>query len=295
MRQLEFYLGPAVGQSADTVLITGAVQSNFVRLCAAAAARLGLQAVVQLEKRVDKDDDFYNRSGNVLLDQLLGAQIHYFDQGDDEAAADANLDRMAREISQSGRKPFVVHLGIDHPPVGALGYSACAAECLLQLRDASSMPDHVVIPSGSGLTHAGFLAGARACGWDVPVHGICVRREAPAQLARIRQRANEVCEMLGAAGCVGERDVIVDDSVLKPGYGQLNQSVMDAILSAARLEGLLLDPVYSGRTMAGLFALVAAGTIRPGESVLFIHTGGLPSLFAYQNDLANGLQQSFAS
>lgn len=290
VRQLEFYLGPAKVDNADTVLITGAVQSNFVRLCAAAAAKLGWQAVVQLEDRVPKDDVIYNGSGNVLLNHLLGAEIHYFDQGENEAAADANLDRMAVELSKQGRRPYVVHLGIDHPPIGGLGYSYCAAECFSQLQASSQMPDHVVIPSGSGLTHAGFLAGARACGWDVPVHGICVRREATAQHARILRRVQELDVLLGGGDRVSEADVLVDDAVLSPGYGQLNDQVMNAISTTARLEGVLLDPVYSGRTMAGLFSLIERGVIKKGETVLFIHTGGLPSIFAYQNDLMAGLQ-----
>lgn len=290
VRQLEYYLGPAKLNDADTVLITGAVQSNFVRLCAAAAAKLGWQAVVQLEDRVPKDDAIYNASGNVLLNHLLGAEIHYFDQGENEAAADANLDRMALELSKKGRRPYVVHLGIDHPPIGGLGYSYCAAECFSQLQAAPQMPDHVVIPSGSGLTHAGFLAGARACGWDVPVHGICVRRDATAQHARILRRVQELDVMLGGADRVSPADVLVDDAVLSPGYGRLNDQVMNAISMTARLEGVLLDPVYSGRTMAGLFSLIARGVIKKGETVLFIHTGGSPSIFAYQNDLMAGLQ-----
>ena len=289
VRQLEYYLGPAERDGADTVLITGAVQSNFVRLCAAAAARLGWQAVVQLEHRVPKDDAIYNGSGNVLLNHLLGAQVHYFDEGENEAAADANLDRMAQELSEQGRRPYVVHLGIEHPPVGGLGYSGCAAECAIQLESMSQALDHVVIPSGSGLTHAGFLAGARAGGWQVPVHGICVRRDAAAQHERITRRVNELAQMLGSGDIKGS-DVLVDDAVLSPGYGQLNDAVMNAISMTARLEGVLLDPVYSGRTMAGLISLVERGVIKQGETVLFIHTGGLPSIFAYQNDLTERLK-----
>jgi len=290
VRQLEYYLGPAQAQGADTVLITGAIQSNFVRLCAAAAARLGWKAVVQLEDRVPKDDAIYNSSGNVLLNQMLGADIHYFPEGENEAAADANLDRMAEELRGQGRRPFVVHLGIDHPPIGGLGYAECAAECFLQLQESGEWPDHVVIPSGSGLTHAGFLVGARAVGWDVPVHGICVRRDAVQQKARIMRRATELDALVQGAAGITEADILVDDSVLAPGYGQMNEQVSHAIKSAARLEGVLLDPVYTGRTMAGLMALVERGTIKQGERVLFIHTGGLPSIFAYQNDLLAALR-----
>ena len=175
VRQLEYYLGPAVEKGADTVLITGALQSNFVRTTVAAANTLGMKSEVQLEERVPDTDALYRNSGNILLDQLLGATIHYFPEGENEAAADAELDRIAGRLEGEGRTPHVIHLGIDHPPVGGLGYAAGAAECLQQIEDGiAEEPDVVVIPSGSALTHAGFLAGARACGWTVPVMGVCV-------------------------------------------------------------------------------------------------------------------------
>jgi len=290
VRQLEYYLGLAQHQHADTVLITGAVQSNFVRLCAAATRKLGWHPVVQLEHRVPNDSDSYQHSGNVLLNHLLGAELHYFSQGDNEAAADASLDAIAEECRHQGRNPYVVHLGTEHPPIGALGYAECAAEVFIQCQQRQRMPDHVVIPSGSGLTHAGFLVGARRFGWQVPIHGICVRRDAAAQYQRILQRAVELNELLNGTGEISAADVLVYDSVLAPGYGQMNEPTMAAITASAQAEGLLLDPVYSGRTMAGLIALVEAGLIEPGQTVLFIHTGGLPSLFAYQSELMDSVQ-----
>ena len=209
MRQLEYYLAPGVTAGADTVLITGAIQSNFVRLCAAAARKLGWHAIVQLEDRVPVDDDAYNKSGNVLLDHMLGAEIRYFPEGENEAAADASLDSIAREVEAEGRVPYVVHLGLEHPPLGALGYALAAGEMYLQAKASGVMPSDVVIPSGSGLTHAGFLCGARAIGWDVRVHGICVRREAVSQSARIKQRADETAALLGLPGLVKDVDVKV--------------------------------------------------------------------------------------
>ena len=286
VRQLEYYLGPAVEQNADTVLITGAVQSNFVRLCAAAARKLNWHPIIQLEDRVPNTDPLYNTSGNVLLDKLLGAEIHYFPEGENEAAADANLDAIAADLRQKGRNPYVIHLGTDHPPYGALGYALCAVETYLQLQEQHQRIDHVVIPSGSSLTHAGFLAGARAIGWNVPVHGICVRRDAGQQMPRVTRRTREVLAMLGGTTQLSDNDVMVDDAVLDPGYGQLNDAVMEAIDLSARREALLLDPVYTGRTMAGLIHFVRTGAIAPGAKVLFIHTGGGPALFAYQNKMA---------
>jgi D-cysteine desulfhydrase family pyridoxal phosphate-dependent enzyme len=285
VRQLEYYLGQAHKQGADTVLITGAVQSNFVRLCAATARKLGWHPVVQLEDRVPKDDYAYNNSGNVLLLKLLGAEIHRFPEGENEAAADANLDRLAAELRAKGAKPYVIHLGIDHPPIGALGYAVAAVETFLQAKASRGLPDCVVIPSGSGLTHAGFLVGARAIGWDVPVYGICVRRDAQAQATRILKRSREVADLLGGVE-ISENDIEVSDAVLAPGYGQMNDDVRDAIALAARSDAILLDPVYSGRTFAGLISHLNNGKIDRFDRVLFIHTGGTPAIFAYQSDLS---------
>ncbi len=285
VRQLEYYFGRGAAENADTVLITGALQSNFVRLTAAAARRLGWHPEVQLEDRVAKDDPFYLTSGNILLDQLMGARIHRFPKGENEAAADRNLDEIAERLRGEGRRPYVIHLGIESPPVGGLGYVEAACETRRQLQSMGREPDYVVIPSGSGLTHAGFLVGARALGWRVPVLGVCVRRDAGQQHARVLRRAREIVGLLGGGPDITEQDVIVDDAVLAPGYGQINEATRTAIRRAAESEALLLDPVYSGRCMAGLLNFVDQGRIPKGSEVLFIHTGGAPAIFAYQNDL----------
>jgi D-cysteine desulfhydrase/L-cysteate sulfo-lyase len=287
VRQLEYYLGPAVAAKADTVLVTGAIQSNFVRTTAAAAAKLGMAAEMQLEDRVPDADKLYHRSGNVLLNQMLGASLSYFPEGEDEAAADRALDERAARLRDNGRHPYVIHLGADHMPIGGLGYAAAVAETLAQLDE---LPDVVVIPSGSGLTHAGFLAGARACGWDVPIIGICVRRAATLQYPRVLKRVRQVIELLGIDVPLDDEDVIVRDQVLHPGYGMLNDDVAKAIDLAARREALLLDPVYSGRAMAGLIECIDAKVIAPNAKVLFIHTGGNPGVFAYQDKLSSVLE-----
>ena len=286
VRQLEYYLGRGAAEGADTVLITRALQSNFVRLTAAAARRLGWRPEVQLEDRVPKDDLFYRTSGNVLLDQLLGARIHLFPQGENEAAADRNLDEIAARLRGEGRRPYVIHLGLEHPPLGGLGYVEAAGETRRQLQRMGREPSHVVIPSGSGLTQAGFLVGARALGWQVPVLGVSVRRDAVQQHQRVLHRARQIVGLLGNGLEIGEADVIVDDSVLAPGYGRINEPTRAAIRLAAESEALLLDPVYSGRCMAGLLHFVEHGRIPTGSEVLFLHSGGTPAIFAYQSDLS---------
>jgi D-cysteine desulfhydrase/L-cysteate sulfo-lyase len=290
VRQLEFYFGAAVAQGADTVLITGAVQSNFVRLAAAAARTQGMDIHIQLEERVPDVDDSYRMSGNVLLDKLLGAHLSSFPVGEDESAADASLEALARDLADKGRRPFIIHLGVEHPPLGALGYVVAAEELTTQIAERGLVFDHLVVASGSALTHGGLLVGLRALGNDVPVTGICVRRNAGEQHPRVLKRCGEIAALIENDDCVKDSDVVVSDAVLAPGYGQLNAATIAAMAMAARLEALMLDPVYTGKAMAGLVALARDGAFRPGARVLFVHTGGLPALFGYERTLSKHLR-----
>lgn len=290
VRQLEFYLGEARAEGADTVVITGAVQSNFVRLAAAAARKLAMDCHVQLEERVPRSDPLYRSSGNVLVDRVLGATIQYYPEGEgeDEAGADARLDEIAAGLAAAGRRPYVIRLAPGHKPLGALGYVVAARETMRQLREQGLAVDEIVVPSGSGNTHAGLLFGLRALGSRVPVTGICVRRPAAAQRTRIRARVEEIARLLGLTPQVADADIVLHDEALAPGYGRLNDATVDAIATAARTEGLILDPVYSGKAMAG-FLRNAADSAR-GRTLLFLHTGGTPALFAYGDALTAALE-----
>ncbi|MEM1162301.1 MAG: D-cysteine desulfhydrase family protein [Pseudomonadota bacterium] len=283
VRQLAFYFGAAQAAGADTVLITGAIQSNYCRLTAAFAAKLGMECHLQLEERVPSNDPLYRESGNVLLDRLMGATLHHYAAVEDEAGADANLERLAEDLRDKGRTPYVIHLAPGHPPLGALGYVDGAREMLDQAAEMGIAFDQVVCASGSGATHAGLLFGLRALGFKGPVTGICVRRAAALQKPRILQRCAEIAALLGIENPVAEEDVIVSDRWLKPGYGRLNLPTERAIRMAARTEALMVDPVYTGKALAG--ALAAAGNLKPDENVLFVHTGGTPGLFGYGNSL----------
>jgi D-cysteine desulfhydrase/L-cysteate sulfo-lyase len=290
VRQLEFYLGAARAENADTILITGAVQSNFVRLAAAAARTQGMDIHIQLEERVPDVHETYRQSGNVLLNKLLGARLSSFPVGEDESAADASLEAIARDVAARGGRPYVIHLGIDHPPLGGLGYVVAARELAAQMAERELAFDHVIVASGSALTHSGLLVGLRALGNHVPVTGICVRRSADLQHPRVLRRCREIAALIARDDCVEESDVTVSDAVLAPGYGQMNAATLSAMTMAARLEALMLDPVYTGKTMAGLIALARDGAFQPGARVLFIHTGGLPALFGYERTLTEHLQ-----
>lgn len=283
VRQLEFYLGEAVEQGCDTVLITGAVQSNFVRLAAAAAASLGMACHIQLEERVARDDPLYRHSGNVLLDRLLGATLHAYPEGEDEEGADRQLGEIARHLEAQGRKPYIVPLAPGHPPLGALGYVVAAQEIMTQIAAMNISLDEIIVASGSGNTHAGLLFGLRALGNAVRVRGVCVRRGAKLQAPRIAARCGQIAQLLEMENPVKDTDILIDDRFLAPGYGRLNRAVSDAISLSARTQALILDPVYTGRTMAA--ALERAGSLSGEQNLLVIHTGGTPAIFAYGDDL----------
>lgn len=280
-RQLEFYFGDALAKGADTVLITGAVQSNYVRSAAAAAARLGMKSVLQLEERVpDMGPDYYT-SGNVLLARILGAEHLSYPVGEDEAGADAALHARADELKAQGREPYVIHLGLHHPPLGALGYVAAGQELCQQMPDF----DAAVVPSGSGATHGGLLTGVRVSGIPAPVFGICVRRDSERQRDRMGVVLQKLADLLHIDPNLVLGDINVWDGALAPGYGRLGRKTRSALETMARTEGIFLDPVYTAKTFAGLLDLVAEGQIHKGQKVVMIHTGGLPALFGYQTEL----------
>lgn len=280
-RQLEYYFGEALAQGADTVLITGAVQSNFVRTCAASARKLGLNCEVQLEDRVKGMPEGQEKKGNALLDRILGVKIHHFPVGEEENAADDNLDKIAADLREKGQKPYVIHLGADHRPTGALGYIDCAREIIEQTSAAGLSLSSVIVPSGSAASHAGILCGLRLYGSDAIVHGICVRRPSDQQFARVSRRSQILCEMLDDPNLLSDGDVITNDGYYGEGYGKPTPGTMAAISIAARREALLLDPVYSGKGFDGFLDMIKTGTIGQDGATVYIHTGGTPGLFAY--------------
>ena len=278
VRQMEYYLGDAISKQADTLLITGAVQSNFVRTAAAACAKVGMECHVQLENRVSKNSEAYANSGNVLLDHMLGAHIHFFPEGEDEEGADRNLEIIADTLSAKGRKPYVVHLHPSHPPLGALGYVDAAVELNQQISDEELPVDCIFVPSGSGNTHGGFLYGWHGLENDTPVYGSCVRRDATLQRPRIEERLQQVALLLGEGPLKRPEIVRLTDAFLAPGYGVAGDEVKKAIALAARKEAIILDPVYTGKTFAAAFDYVLQN---PGCSVVVLHSGGGPSIFGY--------------
>ena len=289
VRQLEFYLGEAVAQDADTLLITGAVQSNFARTAAAAGRVYGMDCHIQHEERVADVEPAYRQSGNVLVERLLGATLHSYPVGEDEAGADARLHEIADDLRKQGKRPYVIHLGQGHPPLGSLGYVIAAQELIEQLGPDLGGIDEVFVASGSGSTHGGLLFGLRALGCDVPVTGICVRRAESLQTPRIANRLLEIATLLGIPSPVPPDDVRITDATLAPGYGKLNDATLEAMTASARCEALILDPVYTGKVMAGLIHAARTRAWRAGATLLFMHTGGQPALFGYNETLTKQL------
>ena len=269
VRKLEFYTGQALAQGCDTLVITGAVQSNYVRVTAAAACAAGLDAG-------------YRTGGNVLLDRMFGATLHHLPAEASEADADAGLDAIADALRAKGRNPYVIHLGAAFEPRGGLGYILAAREILDQIAQAGVSVTQVVTASGSGQTHSGLLTGLRLAGSTLPVTGVCVRRDAVQQQARITQICGNLGRLIGRPDLVGPDDIVVTDRFLGPGYGKNSPETWGAFLAAARQEGLLLDPVYTSKSFAGALAMADDRDAMAGGAVLYLHTGGLPALFAYE-------------
>jgi len=286
-RQLDFYIGQAVDQGADTLLTTGAVQSNHVRTTVAAARKLGLEVEVQLEHRVDRDQPEYHNSGNPYLVRLMGAHINYYPVGEDEDGADKALEVRAAELLEQGRKPFVIPLSNAHTPYGAMGYVEGAEELLTQLNAMNIEPVRFIVPTGSASTHSGFLLGMRASGCNIPVHGVCVRRDGVSQQQRVASKLKSVIAAIGCDISIPDGEIICDDSQLAPGYGLPNDDTVAAIKHMARSEGILLDPTYSGKTFALLLDLLRRGDFSADQHVVFLHTGGAVSLFGYPELVAD--------
>lgn len=284
-RQLEYSFGDAIKNGATMILITGAVQSNYVRSAAAAAAKLGLACHVQLENRVGGMPGIYHSSGNVLLNKIFGASSSTFPIGEDEAAADTNIANIAKGFIKKGEKPYLLTLSADTKPLGSLGYIRCAGEILDQINDLEQPIDAIVVASGSAATHVGLLLGLRLLGSKISVHGICVRRDTHQQIARVEGITRLAEDLIGCGKLVEDDDIRCHDDWLTPGYGKTNQSVYEAMALAGSLEGIVVDPVYTAKSLAGAIGLYRQGLLHKGQRILYLHTGGMPALFAYENEI----------
>jgi len=279
-RKLEFLVAEALAQGADTLITVGAPQSNHCRLTLAAAAKEGLACRLIIEERVLGTFDPQALGNNLLFDLMGAASVRSVPLGSDLAA---EMEREAAAVSADGGQAYVIPGGGSNP-LGALGYAACAAEIMAQSFEQGLVFNRIVVASGSAGTHSGLLAGLAAINAGVPVIGINVRRERREQEGNVHRLAVATAALLGTPA-PARADVTALDSWVGPGYSLPTPEMVAAVRMLASTEGILLDPVYTGKAMAGLIALVRADTFAPGERVLFLHTGGSPSLHAYARDL----------
>ena len=277
-RKLEFLVADALAQGCDTLITTGAIQSNNCRQTAAAAARSGLTCELVLGGQPPDRPD-----GNYLLDLLFGAKAHF-------TTRENRLNRLgelADELAAAGRRPYTVTYG-GSDPVGACGYAAALEELREQTAALGVEPDLIVIPSSSGGTQAGLAAGARALGWDVPILGISIDEPEAELQAKVAELASLTASRLGKPHTFAPADIRVSANYLGGGYGVVGDLEREAIHLMARTEGILLDPVYTGRAFGGLLDILRHRPDRfgkPVRSVVFWHTGGSPALFAYAGEL----------
>jgi len=274
-RKLEFLIADALEHEADTVITCGAAQSNHARQTAAAAARFGLHPVLVLRGSASSQIQ-----GNLLLDRLLGAEIVWTG----EASPQGQLTDVARDLEEDGRRPYVVPYGGSNP-VGVSGYVAAMREFLDQCSDRDIAFDRIVIATSSGGTQAGLVLGARVFGYRGQILGISVDPEAATLKNELAELTTSTAEHLSLDLSFQPDDFLVNDDYLGGGYGVVGELEREAIHTVAQAEGLLLDPVYTGRAFGGLLDLIRNGALEADERILFWHTGGTPGLFAYANVL----------
>jgi len=277
VRKLEWLVGEALALGADHLVTQGAVQSNHVRQTAAAARKFGLKCTALLEHRVVTNDRDYLNSGNVLLDRLFDCEIEYRPSG-----LDMNAEAMAKgeALKAAGEKPYVIPGGGSNR-VGALGYVSCAQELVAQADEMGLRIDRIVTATGSAGTHAGLIVGLHGCNAGIPVLGIGVRNPKDRQEAAVHALAEATADYVGVHGGIPRAAVEANCDYIGAGYGLPTEAMGEAVLMLARLEGVLLDPVYSGKAMSGLIDLIRKGAFRKDERVVFLHTGGAVGLFGY--------------
>lgn len=299
-RKLEFLIGDAQSQKAQTLITAGAIQSNHCRQTAAAAAKFGFECILvltgkDLKSKMSKEpqtmgDDISNHKnfkepdGNLLLDYLFGAQIVWTEPDQREKV----LEEVFTRAEQQGKRPYLIPYGGSNP-IGAMGYVTAMQELMEQLQSNATLeyPDWIVFPSSSGGTQAGLTLGASLFDYQGKVLGISIDETQAVLKERVAQLANQGAEFAGENRNFTRDDILVNDHYLGKGYGVMGKLEQEAIQLFGRYEGLILDPVYTGRAAGGLIDLIRSGFFSPNQVVLFWHTGGAPALFAhrYQSEI----------
>jgi D-cysteine desulfhydrase family pyridoxal phosphate-dependent enzyme len=279
-RKLEYLIADALAQKADVVLTVGAAQSNHCRQTAAAARKAGLRCILVLGR-----SEHNEMQGNLLLDALLDADVRMVD-----ANPSAAMEQIAEEERRRGARPYLIPGGGSNG-LGALGYAQCVLELQMQLLERNTSVDHLYLSSGSGGTQGGLLLGARMYSAGYRIVGVSPGGPAAGVRASALRAANEGAKLLGLEQSFVEGDFVVHDEYVGPGYAIPTDASNEAIRLCAQTEGLIIDPVYTAKAVAGLFDHIRSGKIGRDETVVFLHTGGQPALFAYHAELAGALQR----
>ncbi len=275
-RKLDFAIADAVAKGCDTLITCGAVQSNHCRLTLSWAVKEGMDCHLIMEERV-KDSYKPEGSGNHFLFRLLGVtSIRSVVGGTDMMA---EMQKTAEELKAQGKKPYIIPGGASDA-IGSTGYVACAQEIMQQALNMHLNIDNMVVPSGSGGTHAGMVVGMVGTNANIPVVGVTVSRPQDVQEEHIYKLAQLTAEKVGC-GSIPREAVQCNAEYYLPGYSQPNEAMYEAVKLLAQTEGILLDPVYSGKAFAGLIGLIRQGYFKEGANVVFLHTGGSPALYAY--------------
>ncbi len=287
-RKLDFVIADALAQGADTIITCGAVQSNHCRLTLSACVKEGLDCHFVLEERV-KDSYNPESSGNNFLFQLMDIKSITVVPGG--ADMDAAMNKVADDLKAKGKKPYIIPGGASNA-LGACGYVACAQELLEQCFAMNLNLDAIIVPSGSAGTHAGTLVGMIGNNANIPVHGIDVSRPREVQEEKVYALAQQTAELCGVKGGIPREAVRCYGDYYNPGYSLPNDGMLEAVTMLARTEAILLDPVYSGKTMAGFIDLIRKGVFKKGQNVLFLHTGGSPALFVYMKEFRDWFKKA---
>jgi L-cysteate sulfo-lyase len=278
-RKLEFLMADAGQQGADTIITQGAVQSNHARQTAAIAAKMGYECYLLLENRTGSHDPDFLANGNVLLDDIYNARLSDFPAGTD---MNQEMLSLAEQLRAAGKKPYIVPGGGSNR-IGALGYVNAAYELVGQCNDQGLKVDHIVHATGSTGTQAGLVTGLTAIHSGIDLMGISVRAPKEAQEENVYRLARETADLIGSSAALNRSDVVANSDYVGEGYGMPTDGMIEAVEMTARHESILLDPVYSGKAMAGLIDLVRQGFYRREENIVFIHTGGAQALSGYRS------------
>jgi 1-aminocyclopropane-1-carboxylate deaminase len=286
LRKLEYIVPDAIASNADTLVSIGGVQSNHTRMVAAVAAKIGMKCVLIQESWVPHEDAVYDRVGNILLSRIMGAQTQLVDEGFDIGIRDSWVKALD-DVRAKGGKPYAIPAGASVHKFGGLGYVGFAEEVRAQEAELGFSFDYIIVCTVTGSTHAGMVVGFAKDGRQRRVIGIDASATPAQTKAQVLDIAQKTAALIGAPNITAD-DVVLNEDYAYPVYGVPSAETVEAIRLSARLEGMITDPVYEGKSMQGMIDLVQKGFFPKGSKVLYAHLGGAPALNGYSYTFRNG-------